>query len=146
MSTTTFTASDRSLHADVPIVERPGRHLRTVLAANAATSLAAGVVAVSAAPWLADELGLRNEGWTRLVGVGLVLFAIDVALVAGRATRRLRPAALAVSLADLAWVAATVVVLAAVDLTTAGRIVAAVMGIGVLDFALLQLWFRHQMS
>ena len=144
MNTTTLTATNRPRHADAPIVERPARHLRTVLGVNAATSLAAGVVAVSAAPWLVDELGLGSEGWTRLVGVGLVLFAIDVALVAGRSTRRLRVAALAVSLADLAWVAATVVVLAAVDLTTAGRIVAVVMGIGVLDFALLQLWFRHR--
>ena len=146
MSTTTLTTTDRSRHVDVPVVERPGRHLRTVLAVNATTSLAAGAVAVSAAPWLADELGLRYEGWTRLVGVGLVLFAIDVALVAARSTRRLRTAALAVSLADLAWVAATVVVLGAADLTTAGRVIAAVMGIGVLDFALLQLWFRHRMS
>ena len=142
--TTTLISSPSSARSAASALEGPARHLRTVLAVNAATSLAAGVVAVSAAPWLVDELGLGSEGWTRLVGAGLVLFSIDVALAAARATRRLRSATLAVSLTDLVWVAATIVVLATVDLTGAGRVVAVAMGVGVLDFALLQLWFRHR--
>ena len=144
--TTTLIRTPGSSRSAAPALEGPARHLRTVLAVNAATSLTAGVAAVSAAPWLVDELGLGSEAWTRLVGLGLVLFAIDVAVAAAKATHRLRSAALAVSLADLSWVAATVVVLATVDLTSAGRVVAVVMGLGVLDFALLQLWFRHRMG
>lgn len=121
----------------------PAGRLRLVLTTNAATSLAAGLVAVLAAGWCVEELGLQSEGWTRVVGAGLVLFAADVAL--GVRSRRLATTALLTSVADLAWVAATAVVLAAVDLTTAGRVVAVVMGVGVLDFALLQLWFRSRL-
>lgn len=121
----------------------PAGRLRLVLTTNAATSVAAGLVAVLAAGWCVDELGLQSEGWTRVVGAGLVLFAADVAL--GVRSRRLATTALLTSVADLAWVAATAVVLAAVDLTTAGRVVAVVMGVGVLDFALLQLWFRSRL-
>lgn len=119
--------------------------LRLVLTTNAATSFSAGVVGLVAAGWCVDELGFQSEGWTRLVSAGLVLFAIDVALGA-RSSRRLGTTALLTSVADLAWVAATVVVLATVDLTTAGWVVAAVMGVGVLDFALLQLWLRSRLG
>lgn len=144
--TDTMSTDHMTLSAPVtaPPTELPARRLRTVLGANATTSLAAGIAGLVATSWLVDELGLGSEGWTRLVSFGLVLFAVDVALAASRATRHLRAYALAISVADLAWVAATVVVLATVDLTTAGRVVATVMGIGVLDFALLQLWFRRQ--
>lgn len=122
----------------------PNSPLRAVLGVNAATSFLAGVAGLAGARRLVDELGLGSEGWTRLVSLGLVIFAIEVAIVAARATRRLRDATLAISIADLSWVAATVVVLATVDLTTTGRVVAIVMGVGVAEFALLQLWFRRQ--
>ena len=128
----------------VPDAERPARRLRAVLAVNAATSLAAGTAGLVAAPFWVERLGLGSAGWTRLISFGLVVFAIDVALLAGRGSRWLRPGALAVSAADLAWVAATIAVLATVDLTAEGRVVAVVMGVGVLDFALLQLWFRRR--
>ncbi|MPY95408.1 MAG: hypothetical protein GEV08_20840 [Acidimicrobiia bacterium] len=127
-------------------MERPARNLRAVLAANAATSALAGVAGLVAAGWWADELGLPSVAVVRIVSAALVVFAVDVALVARRATGRLRPAALAISLVDLAWVVGTVAVLATVDLTTTGRLVAIVMGLGVLDFAALQLWFRSRLA
>lgn len=135
---TTVTAPATTRPADTAAVR-----LRTVLLANAATSLAAGVVGLVATSALVDELGLRSTGWTRLVSAGLVLFAVDVAL--GARSRHLRATALASSIADLAWVAATIVVLATVDLTGAGRVVAAVVGLAVLDLAAFQLWFRHRL-
>jgi hypothetical protein len=49
-------------------------------------------------------------------------------------------------MADLAWVIGTGVVLATMDLTTTGWILAVVMGVGVADFALLQLWFRSRLA
>ena len=76
------------------------------------------------------------------MSVGLIVFAVDVALGA-RSPRRLALTALATSVADLAWIVATVVVLATVDLTGAGRFVAVAMAVAVLDFAALQLWFRR---
>ena len=116
--------------------------LRTVLSVNAATSFAAGVLGLLATDRLVEDLGLQSAGWTRLISAGLVLFAFDVAL--GARTRHLAATALATSVLDLAWVAATVVVLAAVDLTGLGQLVAVVMGVAVLDFAALQLWFRSR--
>ncbi|MDE0805729.1 MAG: hypothetical protein OSA99_20695, partial [Acidimicrobiales bacterium] len=94
----------------------------------------------------AAALGVDSVGWIRLVSAGLVLIAVDVALVARRAQASLPTAALAISLADLVWVAATVVALATIRFTTIGWILAVVIGVGVLDFALAQLWFRRRLA
>lgn len=145
-SFTVSTPTERRTSTARPSAERPASRLRAVLGVNAATSLAAGLVGTVAADWVDETLGLGSVAWTRIVSIGLIIFAIDVALVAARARASLRPAALAVSVADIAWVVATVVVLASVDLTTTGWIVAAVMGAGVADFALLQLWFRSKLA
>ena len=130
----------------LPDVERPARRLRAVLAANATTSFLFGAAGIVAAPYWSETLGIDSTGWIRLVSAGLVLFAVDVALVAARARASLASAALAVSLADLAWVAATGVALATIDFTTTGWVLAVVIGAGVLDFALLQLWFRSRLA
>ncbi len=121
------------------------RRLRTVLSVNAATSFAAGIAGLTATDRLVDTLGLQSAGWTRLVSVGLLLFAVDVALGA-RSPRHLRVTALVTSVADVAWVAATLVVLATVDLTGTGQLVAVAMGLAVADFACLQLWFRRRLA
>lgn len=118
--------------------------LRIVLAANATTSFMCGAAGLVAAEHWSDTLGIDSTTWIRIVAAGLVLFAIDVALVAARAKGRLATAALAVSIGDLAWVAATGVALATVDFTTTGAVLAVVVAVGVLDFALLQLWFRRR--
>lgn len=126
--------------------ERPARRLRAVLAANAATSFGFGLTGLAAAPHWSEALGIDSVGWIRLVSAGLVLIAVDVALVARRAQASLPTAALAISLADLVWVAATVVALATIRFTTIGWILAVVIGVGVLDFALAQLWFRRRLA
>ena len=132
-TTTTATASSTA-----------ASRLRTVLTVNAATSLAGGLIGLAATDRLVEELGLQSTGWTRLVSAGLVLFAIDVALGA-QSTRYLARTALLTSVLDIAWVVATVAVLATVDLTGIGQVVAVVLGLAVADFAVLQLWFRHRL-
>lgn len=127
-------------------VELPARRLRTVLGLNAATSFACGMAGLVAAPYWSDTLGISSTGWIRLVSAGLVLFAVDVALVAWRARASLPTAALAISIGDLAWVVGTLVALATISFTTTGWILAVVIGVGVLDFALLQLWFRSRLA
>lgn len=144
--TSTLTVPGTPAYSHLPRTERPAANLRAVLGLNAMTSLIAGVIGTVAASWVAEEFGIGSVAWTRIVSIGLIVFAVDVALVATRATRSLRPAALAVSMADITWVVGTVVVLATVDLTTTGWIAAVVMGVGVLDFALLQLWFRSRIA
>lgn len=124
----------------------PESRLRQVLAVNAITSGVAGVAGLAAADWWAETLGITSVGWVQLISAGLVLFALEVIWVAARASRSLRPAALAVSVADAAWIVGTAVVLATVDLTTTGWVLAVAMGVGVADFAILQLWFRRRLS
>jgi hypothetical protein len=132
--------------ADTPWAERPARNLRRVLAVNATSSGVAGLAGLVAASWWAETLGIDRVGWVQVVSVAFIVFAVDVGLVAARATRSLRTAALAVSICDISYVIATVVVLATVDLTTAGAVIAVAMGLLVVDFAALQLRYRSRLA
>ena len=115
-----------------------------VLMTNAATSFAGGALGLAAAPWLSEQLGFDHVALTRIISIGLMLFALNVAWLArSRAERTVRWSA-AVSIGDFTWVAATVALIAAGSLTTAGVVVAMVLALGVLDFGLLQLWFRSR--
>ncbi|MDW3220542.1 MAG: hypothetical protein R8F63_18185 [Acidimicrobiales bacterium] len=116
--------------------------LRLVLATNAAFSVVGGVIALAAGSWVSRELGIDHVALTRLLGAGLVVFGIDVALAARTTEQRLLPAALAVSAADAAWVIGTVIVVAAGVLSTTGVIVAVVIGLAVADFGTAQAWLR----
>lgn len=117
-----------------------------MLAANAATSFTVGVAGLLAAPWWSHTLGIGSVGWIRIVSAALLLFAFEVAMIAYRPPARLAAATATISLADIAWVGASIVVLLAAELTTTGRVIAVIQGIGVLDFALLQLWLRSRLD
>lgn len=139
-STTTMpTARQRRGSTGAETIER---RLRGVLLANAATSLATGLVGASASSWSAARLGVEGDAETvvRVVGIGLLVFAAAVAAIALRERAHLRGGAVAVTAADVAWVLATVVVLATCGLSGAGVAIAIVTAVGVLDFALIQ---RH---
>lgn len=123
---------------------RAATRLRWVLRANAFTSAAAGLVGLAAAPWCADQLGTQSVGWTRAVGVALIVFAIGVADASRAQTGALAVRARLISLVDASWVIASLVVGLTVDLTTAGRIVDAAQAVGVADFALLQWWLARR--
>jgi hypothetical protein len=115
------------------------RMLRSVLATNATTSFLGGLVALVAGPWL-DEvlLGTGHPGWVRLVGGGLVLFAAGVAAVARSSTDTLPRAAQAVSVADAAWVAFTLVTIVAGWYSTSGAVAMAVVAVMVAVFGVEQ--------
>jgi len=118
--------------------------LRTVLRLNAALSVSGGLIAAVAAGWVSDTLGVDQVLLTRIIGIGLVVFAADVAFVASRPEPKLLSETRLVSAADALWVVATVVVLVAQILTVAGVVVAVVLGLAVADFALTQLWMRSK--
>jgi hypothetical protein len=145
-ATTASTASVSTRTSTSTSAPSAERRLRAVLALNAGTSLAAGVVGLAATGWVGDVLGVDRPGWIRLVSAALVLFALDVALLARARTPVLRRHAATVSAADAAWVVATVVLVALGAFSTRGAVVASVMAIGVADFAVLQLVFRRRVG
>ena len=116
--------------------------LRTVLRLNAATSFTGGLIAAAAARWVSETLGIDHVAITRMVGIGLMVFAADVLYTSTRPTPKLLSEVRLISAGDAAWVVATVVVLAAGILTTTGVVTAVVLGIGVADFGITQLWMR----
>lgn len=124
--------------------------LRAVLAVNAATSLSAGLVTAFAPNTISELFDLtqtRADLIVRTIGIGLCVFAVDVAVTAIRdRTATIKRDTTLISAVDIAWVIATVIVLATVDLSAAGRSIAVVMGIGVAAFAALQLGLRRHLS
>ena len=116
-----------------------------VLRANAVTSTAAAVLALTAPGPIADALGTTSTAAVRAVGLALLVFALDTAVTSVRSVPTLRPGALAISIGDIAWVVATPVVLIAADPTPTGTAVALVMAVGVAGFAATQLWLRARL-
>ena len=122
----------------------PTPKLQLVLRANAAFSAAGGLLAVAAASFVSDKGGIDHVILTRLVGLGLLVFAIDVFMTSRTTGAKLRQGALLISIADITWVMASLIVIAAVDLTTAGVIVGLVQAAAVLDFGVTQYWLRSK--
>ena len=124
------------------------RKLSATLYANASFSTLTGVVAVVAADSLADSFGVTRPWVFVVLGVGLLGFAAVVALATTWARRsadphrRLSSVALGVSLADAAWVFATLVVLPLAGMTAVGNIAAVVAALAVADFAVTQVRLR----
>ena len=120
-------------------MDRPVSRLRRVLRLNAAFSLVTGLSAVVAAGPVAELLGIDQVWLVRATGAALVGFAGTVAAIARVDSTSLGRLARLVSLADLAWVIGTVPVVAAGWLSVAGAVTMAVIGLVVLDLAVLQL-------
>ena len=118
---------------------------RLVLRANAVFSTVGGLIAVVAAGWLSDVSGIDHVAVTRLGGIGLLLFAVDVFRQSRLPEHKLPFALLQTSIADASWVIATVVVLALVDFTGWGVAGAIVIAAAVADFGAVQLWLRSKL-
>lgn len=120
--------------------------IRTAFRANAAFSLVTGTVGLAAGGWVVDQLGL-GEGLhilVRLIGAGLLGFAVLLLWEARQPAQRLVPTALQISVADFAWVLGTVALIVAGVFSTRGAIIAGLIAVVVDAFASLQLWGRHK--
>ena len=118
--------------------------LRLVLRANALFSITGGTVALVAGSWISRELGIDHVALTRMIGAGLIGFALQALLIARASRPRLLTESVLVSLADAAWVAGTVAVLLSGVLTSTGNLVVGLVGLAVADFGTSQLWFRSR--
>ncbi|HVM51912.1 MAG TPA: hypothetical protein VM262_01830 [Acidimicrobiales bacterium] len=85
---------------------QPTHRLRTILRANAAISGAAALTCLLFASPVGDLLGTDRTGIVRLVGAGLALFALDVALLSRARDHRLAVGTRAVAVVDAAWTVA----------------------------------------
>lgn len=121
--------------------------LRRVLTTNATTSGLGGLAAVVAGGPVGSLLGTDSTTWVRLVGAGLVAFAVFVALVARAPVSRLAREVPAISAGDMAWVVGTAVTIALGWYSTRGAVVMGLVGAMVGTFGVAQLVLaRHLQS
>src|SRR6476661_5836370 len=117
--------------------------LRTVLRADAAVTGAVGLFGLLGPTSTYGDA----PGWLpRVVGAVLLAVAVDLVLAARLSGSRLRLAGTVTAELALAWVVATVAVLALVDLPSAGREVLAIVGAATLGFAIAELRLVRSMS
>ena len=125
-------------------VSRPRRHVQLALRINAAFSAITGTVALLGAARLNETFGLDVAWLFRVVGGGLVGFAIIVMFVATKSDQALVVETLMISVADLGWVAGTAVVLLVGIVDRSGGWILAGCAAVVLDLAIAQLWTRRR--
>lgn len=122
-----------------PSTETTARQ-RTLLRVDAAVCALLGLPAALAPAAVADLLGTdASTTLIRVVGIALVLYALDLAVVSRLADRWQRPVTLAAGVGSLAWTAATVAAVALGAFSTSVAVVALVVGVGVAELGVLQL-------
>lgn len=146
MTTSIISTTDTTTDTPADTGARAERMLRRVLTANAVTSGLAGAVALAFGPTVDELLGTGHPGWVRLVGLALVVFAVDVALIARASRPVLRRLAPIVSAADAAWVAFTLVSIVAGWYSTGGAVAMGVVGLGVIVFAVEQVLLARRLG
>lgn len=103
---------------------------------NAVTSGSTGAVLAVGSPWLAAPIGAPV--WLlAAIGVGLVVFAVDIGLALARPAR-LRVTARWIVAADVAWVLGAVPIIVAGLLTPLGSLLLALVTVAVAGFATAQ--------
>ena len=117
----------------------PITKLRLVLTANATTSGLAGLTALVAGERVSDWLGTAYPGWVRIIGAGLVAFALAVIALSRSSERSLRRWVPTVSLADSGWVAASIATIVAGWYSNSGATIIGAIAAIVATFAITQM-------
>ena len=117
---------------------RAAQRLRNALRLNAVTSALGGAIAAIVPGVLDGILETGMPGWVRVAGLGLVVFALDVAVVAGSRTSWLSRATPFVVIADGAWVIASAATIGLGWYSTPGAAVVGGVAVMVGAFAVTQ--------
>lgn len=121
-----------------PRTSSPESLLRIVLGANATTSGLGGLIAAVAPGPLDEVLGTGQEGWVRLVGIGLVAFAALVVVTSRLDREQLVRLVPGISLGDGSWVVGTVIAIGLGWFSTSGAVVMGLVGLMVGVFGVEQ--------
>ena len=127
--------------AHPPLAPDSADRLRALLRADAAFCAVLGLLCAAAPEPLAELLGQDvPTAAVRVVGIALVVYALDLALTSRIAARWQRPAALAAGVGNLAWEVASVVLVAlgVFSLTGAVLVLAVAAAAGGLGFMQLR--------
>lgn len=119
--------------------------LRKVLLLNTEFSLLTGTAGLAAGGPIADFLDVDQVWLVRLLGAGLLAFAVAVFAISRARIPTLIALSIEVSIGDLAWVAGTAVVIALGWLSTGGAIAMGVIALIVLELGIFQLRYRQQL-
>ena len=128
-----------TLTSPVAVDARTDR-LRALLRADAALCAGTGVLAAAAPTAVAELLGPDvSSTVVRVVGLALVVYALDLAVTSRAAARWQRPAVLAAGIGNVAWEVATVVLVAVGAFSVGGAVLALALAAVVGGLGLLQL-------
>jgi hypothetical protein len=123
-----------------PLAPASALPLRRLVQAEVLLNAPAGLLAVAAPGPLAELLGPDvSPTAVRVVGVALLVWALDAALLARTSGRVLRTTVLVAALANLAWEVATVVLVVLGAFSTAGAVLALAVAAVVGGLGLVQL-------
>lgn len=111
--------------------------LRVALLGNAGFSVLSATIILLWRGSVIRWLGIPRDFGILFLGIGLMVFALWLLLIATQTPIKLPAARIAVVM-DLTWVAASVPVIVLAPLTSQGRLVVAIIGLVVLCFALSQ--------
>lgn len=125
---------------------RQSNRLRWALRVNAVSSASFGLLGLAIPGRVVDLLDAGNVTIVRLVAAGLLGFAAFVAWISTRDVEVLHRESLMISIGDLGWVAASVVLVAIGVFSTGGIVATLLVAALVGDFAAAQLWTRSRLD
>ena len=120
-------------------IRTSAQRLRNTLRLNACTSAGGGLALLVAAGPLNHLMSAGSASWVRIVGAGLIVFALDVGILSGSSIRRLVRLAPLVSAGDGIWVIASLGTMAAGWYSAAGDVIVAAVACMVGLFGVRQL-------
>ncbi len=124
----------------------PIQRLRRALRVDSAFSFTSGLILALAPDRIDDLLGTGHAGWIRLVGIGFLVFGLDVLVVSRSGETNLRRWTPAVIAANVAYVVASIVTVLLGWYSTGGAVAVLAAAALVDTFAVLQWRSWRQLS
>ncbi len=143
--TSTFQQLGAVVDMNTPI-RKGAQRLRNTLRLNACTSVVGGLALVGAAGPLNTLMDTGSPTWVRIVGAGLIGFALDVGILSGTSIRRLVRISPLVSAGDGIWVLASIGTMAAGWYSTTGSVIVVAVACLVGIFGVRQLVLVHRVT